>query len=183
LKHQPTEILLRGLQNGYCAYEREFKGNPMTMMNQASVEIDRPIHDVFDYTINNVAEWSRTVLEDIPIDTKPDGGVGSTFRCLTGEHGRQMEFQGTVTKHEPPLTHAVEMVGSHFDIDVLYVFEDLDRHTRVTQVSVVTPKGFFMKLMFKLMSPFTKKAGSAAAATELQRLKQYLEGSDRKTDE
>ena len=155
----------------------------MTMTNQASIEINRPIHDVFDYTINNVAEWSRTVLEEIPIDTKPDGGVGSTFRCITGEQGRQMEFQGTVTKHEPPLLHAAELIGSQFDIDVLYVFEDLGQQTQVTQVSVVTPKGFLIKLMFKLIGPFAKKAGCNAAAIELRSLKEKIESASKGRDE
>ena len=52
------------------------------MKTAASVEIDRPIDEVFDFTIHHVAEWSITVVEDVPIDTKPEG-VGSTFRCVT----------------------------------------------------------------------------------------------------
>ena len=35
-----------------------------TMQTTLSVEIDRPIDDVFDYTIHNVAEWSIIVVKD-----------------------------------------------------------------------------------------------------------------------
>ena len=49
----------------------------MAMTNEASVEIERSIHDVFDYTINNVAEWSNTVAEDEPIDTISGADVAS----------------------------------------------------------------------------------------------------------
>ena len=71
-----------------------------------SVEIDRPIKEVFDYTIHNVAEWSIIVVKDEVIDEKPEG-VGTTFRVTTEEKGRRMEFDGLVTRHEPPTVHAV----------------------------------------------------------------------------
>jgi hypothetical protein len=59
------------------------------MKQQASVEIDRPIDEVFDYTNNHVAEWSITIVENEVIEEKPEG-VGSTFRCVTEDHGRRM---------------------------------------------------------------------------------------------
>lgn len=49
------------------------------MQTTMSVEIDRPINDVFDYTIHNVAEWSIIVMKDEVIDEKPEG-VEATFR-------------------------------------------------------------------------------------------------------
>src|SRR5262249_17888760 len=85
------------------------------MQTKMSVEIDRPINEVFDYTTHNVAEWSIIVVKDEVIDEKP-GGVGTTFRVTTEENGRRMEFEGLVTRHEPPTAHAVFMKGSQFDI-------------------------------------------------------------------
>ena len=43
------------------------------MQTTMSVEIDRPINEVFDYTIHNVAEWSIIVVKDEVIDEKPEG--------------------------------------------------------------------------------------------------------------
>lgn len=147
----------------------------MAITTEGCIEIDRPITDVFNYTFDHVAEWSITVVEDIPIHTAPDGGVGSTFRCVTEERGQQMEFAGTVTQHEPPTKSAVQLIGKQFDIDVLYLFEDLSGHTRVTQVSVVKPKGLLMKLFFAVIGPFMKKSGCDAVNKELQSLKQHME--------
>lgn len=147
----------------------------MPLTSERSVEIERPIEEVFEYTNENVAEWSITVVEDIPIETMPDGGVGSTFRCVTEDRGHRMEFEGIVTRHEPPNASAVNLVGKQFDIDVLYLFEDLDRRTRVTQVSVVQPKGLIMKLFFRVIGPFMKKSSCDAADKELASLKQYVE--------
>src|SRR5262245_10943732 len=86
-----------------------------TMQTTMSVEIDRPSYQVFDYTIHNVAEWSSIVVKDEVIDEKPEG-VGSTFRVTTEEKGRRMEFDGLVTRHEPPTVHAVLLTGKQFDI-------------------------------------------------------------------
>ena len=46
------------------------------MKNEASVEIDRPIEEVFRLTNEHIPEWSIVVVEDQVIDEKPDG-VGS----------------------------------------------------------------------------------------------------------
>lgn len=93
------------------------------MQTEKSIEIDRPIDAVFDYTTKNVAEWSIIVIEDRVIDEKPDG-VGTTFLVVTEAGGRRMEFDGVVTKHEPPRAHTVLMKGKQFDINAEYRFED-----------------------------------------------------------
>jgi hypothetical protein len=65
------------------------------MRNEVSVEIDRPIDEVFRLTNDHVAEWSIIVVEDEIIDKKPEG-VGTTFRTVTEDHGKRMEFQGSL---------------------------------------------------------------------------------------
>lgn len=146
------------------------------MFNEASVEIDRPIGEVFDYTIHHVPDWSITVVEDVPIDVKPEG-VGSTFRCVTEDRGRRMEFAGVVTRHEPPTVSAVYLTGDCFDIDVVYLFEDLGGSTRVTQQSDVTGKGM-TKVVFFLFGWMMKKSGCDAVDNELLSLKQKLESRE-----
>jgi len=143
------------------------------MQQQASVEIDRPIEEVFEYTNNHVAEWSLTVVEDEPVDETPEG-VGSTFRCVTEDYGCRMEFQGVVTRHEPPTASAVHMTGKNFDIDAEYLFEDLGGRTRVTQRSVVSPKGF-MKVFFLLFGWMMNKSSCKALENELNNLRRLLE--------
>jgi hypothetical protein len=44
--------------------------NSGVMLTSGSVEIDKPIEVVFEYTNNNVAEWSTIVVEDEVIEKK-----------------------------------------------------------------------------------------------------------------
>lgn len=143
------------------------------MQTEMSVEIDRPIEEVFDYTANNVAEWSIIVVEEEVLDEKPEG-VGTTFRVVTKDRGRRMEFRGVVTHHQPPIAHTVHMTGKQFDIEAAYSFEDLGGRTRVTQRSTVKGKGF-TKLMLASMGPFMKKASRNALQKELANLKRLVE--------
>ena len=66
------------------------------MQTSMSVQVGRPIKEVFDHTIHNVSEWSTIVVKDEVIKETPEG-VGTTFRVTTEENGRRMEFDGLVT--------------------------------------------------------------------------------------
>jgi hypothetical protein len=148
------------------------------MKSEMSVEIDRPIEQVFELTNRNVSKWSITVVEDEVIEDRNDGDVGTKFRIVTEERGKRMEFAGEVTEHRPPHSTRSKMVGPYFDIDALYLFEDLrNGRTRVTQKSTVTGKGFF-KVMLFLMSGFIKKSSCDAGQKELDSLKAFVEAHD-----
>ena len=145
------------------------------MENAASIVIDRPIDRVFQMTADRVADWSHIVVEDEVIDEQPDG-VGTTFRTVTEERGKRMEFQGVVTGYDPPRLHRVEMTGDSFDIDSEFVFEELDggRQTRVSQRASVAGKGFFKIFLF-LFGWMMKKSHCDASQKELESLKAFCE--------
>ena len=143
------------------------------MKTEGSVEIAKPIAEVFTYTTEEVVEWSSIVVEDEVIEDKP-GMVGTIFRTVTEERGSRMEFAGVVTAHRPPNLHTVVLKGHQFDIEVEYRFEDLGGSTRVTQVSDVRPKGF-LKVFFALFGWLMKKGGCDAQQNELENLKRRLE--------
>lgn len=143
------------------------------MHSLASIEIDRPIDEVFTYTNEKVAEWSLTVIEDEVIEDK--NGVGTTFRCVTEERGCRMEFQGVITLWEPPIKSAISLTGRSFDIEAEYRFEALNGRTRVTQESTVSGKGF-VRIMFFLFGWLMNKQGCKAVSRELENLKKKLEG-------
>ena len=142
------------------------------MKSHAAIEIDKPIDEVFPRTNEDVATWSLTCVEDELLEDKD--GVGTTFRIVTEERGRRMDFDGVVTKWEPPTLSGVYLTGKQFDIDVDYVFEDLGGRTRVSVSSVVTGKGLF-KLMLAVMGVFFRKSGCDAQSRELESLKSYCE--------
>lgn len=143
------------------------------MDTAVSIDVDRPLQEVFEFTIKHVAEWSIIVVKDEVIDETPEG-VGSTFRVTTEEKGRRSVFEGRVTRHEPPVAHAVFMKGSQFDITAEYRFEDLGGRTRVTQWSQVQGKGVF-KVIFVLLGWLMRKANRNALEQELLNLKRVAE--------
>ena len=143
------------------------------MKTEMSVEIARPIDEVFDYTNNRISEWSDTVVSDEVIEQK-EGDVGTTFRIVTEETGKEMAFQGVVTRYDPPNASAVHLTGDFFDIDAEYFFDDLSDRTRVTQRSTVTGKGL-TKVMFVLFGWLMKRSGCKAQESELNNLKRLLE--------
>jgi hypothetical protein len=144
------------------------------MRTAASVEIDRPIDEVFEYTNDNVAEWSITVVEDEVINSTPER-VGSTFRCVTEDRGCRMEFAGEVVCWEPPNRSAVYLAGKQFDIAAAYQFEDIGNgRTRVSEDAVISPKGF-TKVFFALFGWMFRSSGCKAMENELLSLKRLLE--------
>jgi len=143
------------------------------MQTAASVTIERPIEEVFDFTVNHVAEWSVVVESDEIIDEKPEG-VGTTFRVVTRGHGCRMEFDGLVTRHVRPALHTVVMKGKQFDIEVDYSFEEHHGLTSLTQTSTIHPKGF-TKVIFFLLGWRMKKPNCDALEKELENLKHLLE--------
>ena len=143
------------------------------MKSESSIEIDRPIEDVFRLTNDHVADWSIIVVEDDVVKETPDR-VGTTFRTVTEERGQRMVFEGVITRHDPPHLNAVHLKGDSFDIDAEYTFEDLSGRTRVTQRSSVTPKGWFKVILF-LFGWLMKKSSCKALNDELASLKRFCE--------
>lgn len=143
------------------------------MRNHASIEIDRPIDEVFRLTSEHVAEWSIVVVEEEMLEEKPEG-VGTKFRTVTEDHGKQMVFQGVVTRYEPPYVNAVRLTGKMFDIETEFTFEDLSGRTRVTQMANVTGKGFF-RIFLMCMGWMISKSQCKASEDELKSLKQFCE--------
>lgn len=144
-----------------------------SMQSQLSIEINRPPAEVFESTLKNVSAWSLICVEDEVLEEVP-GGVGSSFRIVTEDRGQRMEFHGTVTEENPPVSYAVLMKGKQFDIEVWYHFEDLEERTRVTQRSKVRGKGIY-KVMFLLLGWAMKKSSCKAQTAELESLKRYCE--------
>jgi hypothetical protein len=143
------------------------------MKSEASIEIERPIEEVFEYTIRKVVEWCSIVVSDEVINETPDM-IGTTFKTVTDDRGREMVFDGRVIEHAPPNRHVVEMVGKQFDIKAEYSFEDIDGNTLVTERCEVKGKGFF-RFMFIVMGWLMRKASCRDLARELENLKKFAE--------
>lgn len=144
------------------------------MKSTGSIEINRSIDDVFDFTINHVPQWCESVIEDELVEETHDG-IGNKLRIVTEENGHRMEFAAEVTIHQPPTRSAIMMYGDMFDIEVDYTFENLGYRTRVTLDSAVTPHGLGLKIMFTLFGWLMKSSGKKSLDRDFARLKQMLE--------
>lgn len=151
------------------------------MQSEASVEINLPIEDVFEFTNDHVVEWSLTVVEDTVINETPDR-VGTPFKCVTESRGKRLEFRGEVTRWERPHASAINLIGDSFDIEAAYFFETTDGGTRVTQKAVISPKGL-LRIPFFLFGWMMGKASCDEAQKELDNLKRVLEERDSSTEE
>ncbi len=143
------------------------------MQNEASVVIDRPIDEVFWYTNERVAEWSKTVTSVEPLGDKQHG-VGARARICTEDGGHKMEFDSVVVAWEPPTTSAVKMMSKQLDIVAHYTFEDRGGSTEVTQRSMVRGKGW-VRLVMSCFGWLMKKRACKSADNELLSLKRLLE--------
>ncbi len=144
------------------------------MRNEAAIEINCPIEEVFRMATTCTVEWSKIVVEDEVIEEKP-GMIGTTFRFVTAPEGSsEMEFAGVVTQHEVPHLHASIMRGRSFDMEVIFLFQEIGTKTRVTQSSLLTPKGF-MKIVFFLLGWAMNRSSCKALELELQGLKACCE--------
>ena len=92
-----------------------------------------------------------------------------------------MEFDGLVTRHEPPNYSTVLLKGQYFDLHLEYTFEDLSGRTRVTQVSTAKGKGV-TKLMLFLLGWMMKSASRKSLEKDFATLKQLLESRNNSTD-
>jgi hypothetical protein len=82
------------------------------MKTGISVDIARPIEDVFILANDHVSAWSSIVVEDELLHLADDGGVGTKFRTVTEDRGRRMEFDGEVVEYEPP-TRSGDAASQH----------------------------------------------------------------------
>ena len=145
------------------------------MKSTYHVDIDAPPAKVFRVLDDpdNIVKWSAGVVENEQLQEREEK-VGSTFRQVYSEKGREMEFQGVVTRYEKDRALGVHLEGSGFNLDVDYTLEAQGQGTRLVQDSEVQFKGLW-KIMGFLMAPFLKKAGCAQLTEDFGRLKALCE--------
>ena len=145
------------------------------MRSEESVEIDRPLEEVFSYVANpeNLPEWSNLVLE-VRKDAEGQLQEGDRFSVVAKFLGRRFETPFEVSAHEPPRRHSDGSMGGPFEQEYIYTFEETaGGKTRLTHVVEAEPGGFF-----RLVGPLLERAGSRQFRADLQILKDLLEQLD-----
>ncbi len=142
------------------------------MRIEESVQINRPLEEVFSYVTNpeSLPEWSNLVLE-VRMDTEGPLQEGDRFTTVAKFLGRRFETPFEVTAHEPPTHHSDRSRGGPFEQEFIYTFEETEGGTtRLTWVAEGEPGGFF-----RLAGPLLERVGRRQSRADLQTLKDLLE--------
>lgn len=142
------------------------------MRVEESVEINRPVEEVFSYVANpeNLPEWSSIVLE-VRKETQGEPEEGDRFTSVGKFLGRRFETPFEVVSYEPPRRSSHRSTGGPFEQEWTRTFEETaGGGTRLTQVAQGEPGGFF-----RLAGPMLEMAGRRQFRADLGTLKDLLE--------
>ena len=142
------------------------------MKTSKTTLIDAPAATVFLWLEDDdrLKKWVPNIVEDEPLLETPEK-VGSKFRQVFLENGREMEMIGEITEFSENERLRVYITGKMFDLDVDYILKPLsDTQTELTQDSDIKFKGMmvlFAPIMF-LMSKFSSNDPQAEAHEKLK---------------
>ena len=141
------------------------------MCVEESVEINRPLEEVFSYVANpeNLPEWSGIVLDV----RKEEGPLreGTRFTTVAKFLGRRFETPFEVVSYEHPRRSSHKSMGGPMPQEWTRTFEETaSGGTRLRQVVEGEPGGFF-----RLAGPLLERAGRRQFRTDLENLKDLLE--------
>ena len=136
--------------------------------------IDAPAANIFPWLedTDRMKQWLPNLVEDVPLTETPDK-IGSTFRQVYHERGKDMEMIGEVTAYSENERMRAYITADMFDLDVDYHLKPLGpEQTELTQYTEIKFKGFIkiMKPLMVLMSKFSQKDPTADAHAVMKEL-------------
>ncbi len=136
-----------------------------------SVEVDRPVEEVFAYLIDpdKLPEWQSMVLEARQ-ETPGAMGPGTRVRDVRKFLGRRFETTAEVTAFEPNKRVDFKAVSGPIPFQVGHMIEDLNGATRINVVAQGEPGGFF-----KLAEPLVGAQAERQFKNDYSTLKDLLE--------
>ena len=143
------------------------------MRVEESVEIDRPVEEVFSYAADpeHFPEWSGIILEAHKETPQGPIAVGERFTNVAKFLGRRFETPFEVTAHEHNRRHSHRSTGGPLVQEYTSTFEETaGGGTRMRQVVEGEPGGFF-----RLAGPLLERAGRRQFRADLETLKDLLE--------
>ena len=145
---------------------------PNMLRSEESVEINRPVEEVFSYvtTVESQPEWATPPIE-VRKDTPGPPKEGDTFTSVTKFLGRRFETPYRITSIEPNRQFSYHATGGPIpDQRWNNTFEEVSGGTRLTLVVEGEPGGFF-----RLAEPLLERAVKRQFRADLGTLKDLLE--------
>ena len=139
-----------------------------------SIEIDRPIEDVFavatDVTLTG--RWYPADVEEWWV-TPPPHGVGSVRRARVSVLGRPSENDAVVTVYDPPRRAALKGLSESAPFEAILAFEPSGRGTRVDVETI-----FHLRGAMRLIGPFFIRSYERGWERGLGTLKRMMEAGE-----
>ncbi len=163
------EIIGKGPRKGDPGQVK--KGDMEMARIEASVVINRPVEEVFEFVTNpkNDLLWQPGVLESEQTSEGPMG-VGTTLRSVSQFMGRRMEGIGEVIGYKANKKITYKEASGPTSGELSLTFEPVEGGTRVTLVGEWEPRGFF-----RLPDPIVVRMTQRDVEGSLANLKDILE--------
>ena len=145
---------------------------PDMLHAEESVEINRPVEEVFSYvsTVESQPEWA-TPPQEVRKDTPGPPREGDAFTAVAKFLGRRLETPFRITSIEPNRQFSYRATGGPIpDQRWNNTFEEVSGGTRLTLVVEGEPGGFF-----RLAEPLLERAANRQFRADLGTLKDMLE--------
>ena len=145
---------------------------PDMLRSEESVEINRPVEEVFSYvsTVESQPEWATPPIE-VRKDTPEPPKEGDTFTSVSKFLGRRFETPYQITSIEPNRQFSYHATGGPLpDQRWTFACEEVSGGTRCTMVVEGEPGGFF-----RLAEPLIERALRRQFRADLGTLKDMLE--------
>ena len=142
------------------------------MRVQGSVEIDRPLQEVFNYVsdVDNYPKWMAHVL-GVRNETPGPPREGDRFVVAVKSVGRRFETPYERTSYEADRRYTDRAVGGPIPNHQWHsAFEDAPNGTSYTRTVDVESRG-----LLKLLEPLQKRAADRQLRKDLQTLKGVVE--------
>ena len=142
------------------------------MRVEESVEIDRPLEEVFNYVsdVDNYPEWMAHALE-VRIDTTSAPQQSDRFVVAIKSVGRRFETPYERTSYEGDRRYTDRALGGPIPNQRWHsAFQEVPGGTRFTRAVDVESGG-----LLKLLEPLQKRAAKRQLRKDLQTLKDVVE--------
>lgn len=147
------------------------------MKATGSVEIERPIEEVWDFAsdVEHMAEWMRGVSE--PRMTSEGGmALGATFASKFTYRGETFDIDYEVTGYDPPHRHQISSLEGSFPFVGTLMLEAVEGGTRVTNTVRAGSNALITSLIFAMLRPLFRRGMRNQLQRELEDLRALLEG-------
>ena len=137
----------------------------------ASIHLDHPAQQVFSFLVDlqKLPMWQSNLIKTETLTEGPLR-VGSRFREVRKLRGRKSEIEGEISAFEPNQRLATKTVNQPH-VTISYALDPEDGGTRLSYQFAMQTTG-----LMRLLEPMILGSVRKESDSDLQRLKQLLEG-------